>query len=279
MKAPHIPLQLAALAVIVVTNAVALSGAMLNRSGDAESQLTLSQRELRLPYRSFDRENSGLALSLDWRVLVHPDKNVVYYSWEYSRGGMPEWLDKAKMESLGFDMSTVSEQAGRRNDRMLSREVLLVLEFDGEAYRTSLERARQSLVTEEEKLAALPDSNDKKNRLKSITDQLTREENENSRLFVVDAGLSVETLRAKYADRTRYAIVRGQIRPWAGNGRGESVARGSISSVSIEAINVPHAFRPLLADQREPGQGRFSASLSFGQRLEPWMTHLEVTPR
>ena len=275
----HIPLQLGALAVIVVTNAVALSGAMLNRSGDAESQLTLSQRELRLPYRSFDRENSGLALSLDWRVLVQPDKNNVYYSWEYSRGGMPEWLDKAKMESLGFDMSTESDQGIRRNDRTLSREVLLVLEFDGEAYRRSLEMARQSLVAEEEKLAAMPDSSEKKNRIKSITDQLSREENENSRLFVVDAGLTAEMLRAKYPDRTRYAIVRGQIRPWSGNGRGDGVARGSISAVSIEGINVPHAFRPLLTNLREPGEGRFKASLSFGQRLEPWMTHLEVTTR
>ena len=265
-------LKISALLVILLTNAVALGGAFRNRSGEAESQLILSQRELRLPYTRFDRENSGLALALNWRATVQ--------AWEYSSGGAPEWLDKGKMESLGFDMSPKDSDI-RWNDRTLSRDVLLVLEHDGEAYRQALERARQHLDAEEAKLAAMPESNEKKNRLKNIADQLVREEKENSRLFVVDAGLDLALLRGKYTDRTRYAIVHGQVRPaWNNNRnnvRNDSRGRGYVSSVSIAGINVPHALRPLLANQA--GQEKFTARVAFGQRLEPWITQLEVTTR
>jgi len=268
---PRVSLQIAALLVIVLTNAVALGGVLWNRSGEPESQLTLSQRELRLPYRSLDRESSGLALALIWRVAVPSGRDNIY--WEYGTGGAPEWLDKTKMEDLGFDMSATSSGI-RWNDRALPRDVLLVLELDGEAYRHSLERARQHRAAEEAKLAAMPDSNEKKNRLKNAADQLAREESENSRLFVVDAGRDAIALRAKYPDRARYAIVRGQVRPsWSGE-RNESRARGYVSNVSIAGVNVPHALKPLLADAT--GQKKFTAGVIFGQRLEPWISRIEV---
>lgn len=271
---PRLPLQISALLVIVLTNAVALGGALWNRSGEAESQLTLSQRELRLPYRSFDRENSGLALALSWRVIGPPDRTGIY--WEYAGGGTPEWLDKAKMESLGFDMAERAPGGDRRSGRMeLARDVLLVLEFDGDAYQRSLERARQHLAAEETKLVAMPDSNEKKNRLKNAADQLAREENENSRLFVVDAGRDRAALRARHPDRTRYAIVRGQVRPsWSGE---QTERHGHVSNISISGINVPHALKPLLAESAR--QQKFTAGVAFGQRLEPWITQLEVATR
>ena len=268
-------LKIGALLVILLTNAVALGGALWNRSGEAESRLTLSQRELRLPYTRFDRENSGLALALNWRVAAQPERNNVY--WEYSSGGTPEWLNTAKMASLGFDMSPKDKGSIRWNDRTLSRDVLLVLEQDGEAYQQALARARQHLNAEETKLAAMPESNEKKNRLKNVADQLAREENENSRLFVIDAGLDLKLLRGKYPDRTRYAIVNGQVRPAWNNGQNDSSARGYVSGVSIAGINVPHALRPLLANQS--GQEKFTAGVSFGQRLEPWIAQLDVTTR
>ncbi len=268
-------LKIGALLVILLTNAVALGGVFWNRSGEGESRLILSQRELRLPYARFDRENSGLALALNWRVAAPPDKNNVY--WEYSSGGTPEWLNKAKMESLGFDMSPTGKGNIRWNDRMLSRDVLLVLEQDGEAYRLALARARQHLDAEQTKLETMPESNEKKNRLKNVADRLAREEKESSRLFVIDAGLDLTLLRGKYPDRTRYAIVHGQVRPAWNSGQNDSIAGGYVSGVSIAGINVPHALRPLLASQS--GQEKFTAGVSFGQRLEPWITQLEVTTR
>ncbi len=266
-------LSIGALLVVVLTNAVALGGAWWNRSGEAESRLELSQRELRVPYRGIDRESSGLALSLVWRVGVAPDAGDSYLDREDGRS--PRWLDRAKLESLGFDLPDDSASAGRKVPE-LARDVLLVLELDGEAFRRALERARQRRAAEELKLAVLPEGKDKENRRKHLDNELAREENESSRLFVIDAGLDPEALRAKYPDRSRFAIVHGQVRPmWRGR-EGDSV-RGYVSNLSIGAINVPHALRPLLP---ETGQNKtFSATVACGRRLEPWIEQVKVSGR
>jgi hypothetical protein len=274
---PGVPLQLAALLTIVLTNAAALGGAWWNRTGEAESRLALSQRELRPPWRGADRENSGLALALSWRVAVPGERgDGRWRGSEFSGGGAPDWLDKAKMERLGFDVSKASG-AFRRNDRTLARGVLLVLELDGEAYQRSLEGARRQLAEEEAALAAMPDGNEKKARLKNAADRLAREEKENSRLFVVDAGRDLAELRAGYPDRARYAIVRGQVRPsWSGE-RGDGPLRGYVSAVDIAGINVPYALRPLLSES--PAPWKFTAGVAFGRRLEPWIAQLRVEGR
>ena len=275
MKPRNYFLPIMAIALIVITNAVALGGVAWNRSGETESQLVLSPRELRLPFRGLNRENSGLAFDLDWRVAIPPEKDGSYHG--YDRGAAPQWLDKAKMESLGFDMTPPEGRNSRLNNQGLSREVLLVLELDGEAYRQSLEWARQHLVSEEAKFAAMPDGNEKTNRLKNAADQLSREETENSRLFVIDAGLDVASLRNKYPDRTRYAIVRGQVRPAWHDDRSGNVARGHVSDVSITGINVPHIYRNFFDETS--GKEKYTVRLAFGQRLEPWVTQLEVAAR
>jgi len=266
-------LSIAALLVIVLTNAVALGGAWWNRSGEAESRLVLSQRELHQPYRGIDRESSGLALSLIWRVGSLLDADDSYQDrWG---GRSPKWLDRAKLESLGFAFPDDSATTGRRVPE-LTRDVLLVLELDGEAFRRALERARQRRASEEPKLAALPESKEKDNRRKYLDNALAREENESSRLFVVDAGLDLAALRAKYPDRKRFAIVHGQVRPmW--QGRDDDSVRGFVSNLSIGAINVPYALRPLLP---ETGRNKtFSATVAFGRRLEPWIEQVQVSGR
>ena len=270
---PKALLSIGALLVIVLTNAVALGGAWWNRSGEAESRLELSQRELRVPYRGIDRESSGLSLSLAWRVGAALDADDSFLEWQDGRS--PRWLDRAKMESLGFDLPDDSASV-RRKAPELARDVLLVLELDGEAFRRALERARQRRAAEELKLAVLPESKEKENRRKSLDNELAREENESSRLFVIDAGLDSAALRRKYPDRARYAIVQGQIRPmWRGR-EGDPV-RGYVSSLSVGAINVPHALRALV-----PANGdrtKFSATVAFGRRLEPWIEQVTVSGR
>jgi hypothetical protein len=47
---------------IVATNIVVLSGVASNRSGNPESEVILTERELQLPYKIHE-ENSGLTLS------------------------------------------------------------------------------------------------------------------------------------------------------------------------------------------------------------------------
>ena len=101
-------------ALILLANAVALLGVYLNRSGEAESRMLLTQRELSLPWgRGMARENSGLALALNWRVL-DAGTGEYYGSGFGTNGGMPDWLDQAKMAALGFDTAAVAADNAER---------------------------------------------------------------------------------------------------------------------------------------------------------------------
>src|SRR5512147_2934441 len=87
---------------ILATNAVALLGIVYNR-GDAESTLTLTQRELHLPYNwGFEKENSGIALTLQWRTLAEEREVNDGAPMNFTAFGRePNWLDKAKLTALG----------------------------------------------------------------------------------------------------------------------------------------------------------------------------------
>ena len=274
---------IAGLGLIVLTNAVALLGVVYNRSGEPEAMLSLTQRELRTPYRGYgNRENSGLALSLNWRVLGEESVATQPYAWRYAgTGGTPAWLDKAKMQALGFDTSAPFADAdprGRaRYEKQLPREVLLVLELDGSTYRRSLELATQYAARDEAKFAAIPGDKELGTRAKNAREALEWETKWNSRLFVVDAGRDAAALRAKYPDSGRYALVHGQVRlEWSGRRNSANVS-GFVSGLSIVSINVPYALREVFASAAQAGdfdQNRapFEATVAFGKRLEPWIT-------
>jgi hypothetical protein len=255
------------IALILITNAAALGGVAWNRSGDPGSVLKLTQRELQQPYYlGVNRENSGVSLRINWRVSAG-DK-----SWNYS-GGAPDWLDLAKMESLGFDVS--SSQGMKDNyswtSRQLSKEVLLVLEMDGPAYQQVLQHTRQNAAAQNAKLAAAPDVEELKRKARQAEEDVKREEQESSRLFAVDAGLSQAELRAKYPDRARYAIVRAQVRPSIG---AQGKIAGYIDRISNDGINVPKEYHSRLersVSGQPNGRQPFEASVAFGQRLEPWL--------
>jgi Domain of unknown function (DUF4824) len=261
------------LALILLTNAVALLGVYWNRSGEPESLLTLTQRELQQPYGwGMDRENSGVSLEIHWRVLSGEKSRPYFYS-----GGNPAWLDQAKMFGLGFEVnpSKDTQYDYRWSSRQLSREVLLVLELDGPAYQESLQRAQQYAAEQDAKLAALPDDRAMQANAKNAHEQAMREEQDNSRLFAIDAGLDLNQLRARYPDRNRYVIVSAQVRPSVGE---QGRITGYVNKINIDEINVPHEFhsafdtriRPAIIG-RTSGRQQFEASVAFGQRLEPWI--------
>jgi hypothetical protein len=273
---------IAGLGLLALTNAVALLGVAYNRSGEPEATLRLTQRDLRTPYQwRGNRENSGLALSLIWRVLNEQSTETQPYSWRYGgTGGTPPWLDKAKMETLGFDTSAAaaySDRSRTRYEKQLPRDVLLVLELDGPTYQRSLELATQYVAREEAKLASSPGDQNLGKRVKNAHEALESETSRNSRLFVVDAGLDAAALRAKYPDAGRYAIVRGQVRLESLDRNSEKV-RGYVSGLSVGSINVPFALRDVFGsaeqvndiDQRN--RAPFEATVAFGKRLEPWIT-------
>jgi len=269
----------AGLVLIALTNAIALGGAWWNRSGGPEATLRLSERDLyRVESWHGNRENSGLSLRPVWRLPLAPSDQINIYGLRFTGiGGAPSWLDPAKMRELGFaaPVATLPDDRRRaRYEKQLSREVLLVLELDGPAYRRALELVAERAAREEAELASAPASKGRDERLKNVRGALEWERTASSRLFVIDAGLDAEALRAKYSDRTRYAIVRGEVRPWVYGAALEKIG-GHVNSLSVDAINVPLRLRPVLADARlaeyDSRKTQFEASVAWGRRLEPWL--------
>lgn len=279
---PRITLAAGAL-LILLTNAVALVGVYLNRSGEAESRLTLSQRELTMPWGwGMAKENSGLAVSLNWRVI---DPAAGDFGGHGFSGGTPDWLDEARMAALGFDTSLPAEGAfGRRRvERQLPREVLLVLELAGPAWQQALERARQNAARHEAASLANAGSKEFAEKARRAKEQLKREEGANSRLFAIDAGVDRASLRARYPDRGRYLILKGTVRPRLATHEKKTRVTGYVSALAVTQINVPHVLRPVLepalrkhkrtADDPAP---HFEAAIAVGQRLEPWIESVAV---
>lgn len=273
----------AGIVLILATNAVVLLGVAYNRS-EPESTLRLTERELHLPYNwGFEKENSGIALSLQWRVLTEQAEGLFGLGTSYTGfGNAPDWLDKAKLSALGFDVSTPEDtpQGRLHYDKLLSKEVLLVLELDGPAYRTALARVQQHMQEEQALLKANPGNKEFEERTKNAKRELYQEERMNSRLFVVDAGHDAVSLRATYTDRHRYAIVRGKIQPQVVDINHKPKLAAYITGLSIAEINVPAIYRQIFEPLREStltnqygvAVSPFEVSVAFGKRLEPWIT-------
>ena len=270
MRWPRKYTLVAGIALIAGSNAIALLGVWYNRSGETESALRLTQRELAPPYwHGIDREGGGLELRLQWRVLT---RDVV--SYYPTMGGAPDWLDRAKLVALGFDMSARQDSAAgkRYYEGTPSRQVYVVLEYDGAAYQEALRRAQA--YAENPPAQRLPSTG-----ANSPAEWLKREQTTASRLFVVDAGLDPAALRSQYPDRNRYAIARGRVRIsfYAGNATRSAQLTGYLSEVINERISVPPEFRPMLgavprmSTWGEVSASRFEIDLAFGRRFEPWI--------
>jgi hypothetical protein len=269
---------IAGVGLIALTNAIALGGVAWNRSGESESVLKLTQREV-LKSREYGprREGGGLQLSLRWRVLPRDPDMALYGEFQ----GTPDWLDKAKLAALGFDVSPIPEtrKAAWRYDRRLPREALVVLELDGPAYRKALEQARARAAKEAAKGAKTGKSGPGSPAEQAAT-AVRNEETAHSRLFAVDVGRDAQALRAKYADRTRYAIVQGRVRPSYHYGRGKQPRwTGYIEDIQNDQVNVPIEFRKVLESAPRSiarataaaGGPAFEVTVAFGKRFEPWI--------
>lgn len=270
-------LAAAGLALILLTNAVALGGVAWNRSGEPDSRLVLDERELLMPWRGAmpDSENSGLSLELHWRCLEAPTLSRHGTTWHDPNS--PAWLDARKMAELGFDLRAPEltrplDRAPLRHEQ-LARDVWLVLELDGAAYRQSRADAAQAAQAAAARAAAAAASQPASRSVARALDT-TADEGDDGRLFAVDAGLDRDALRARHADRAMYAIVRARVSPRHGSAL--AIDGGRIDALDIGQINVPLALRPVFdglaprAWHSRPGP-RFDATVDFGRRAEPWL--------
>ncbi|HUE93910.1 DUF4824 family protein [Pseudomonas sp.] len=285
---------IAGLALIGLVNAIVLAGVAWNRQPPEESRLQLSERELGNTYTYWRKDNSSLALRLDYRWPSRADDDHYYLS-----------ISAEKMAELGFKVpSELNEQTVRRYRRQLDRDALLVLELDGPAYLREVALLRAAHAEALRLQQAVPDSKELREAAQYAGNALDYEQHRASRLLVVDVGLDQQALRARYPDRTRYAIVRSIIAvqasnvaaDWTGEGddprpdnqRWTWQLGGSADTPGVQSLNLPqrwHAtFDNLPQQAEEPGgdypgyQKLFSAEVAFGRRLEPWFVALNARP-
>jgi len=261
---------IAGVALIMGVNIIALAGVFYNRRGTAESALQLSERELAPPGWRDNKEDSGLSLKIAWRVLPPEPKSKTTgdeepddYTFYPAYSGTSDWLNESKMIALGFDPVSAKSRVDERSSfgRLLPRDVLLVLELNGSAYETALKRAIKYNSGSEENVKMMLNERDK-----------------NSRLFVIDAGFDAVTLRAAYPDRKRYAIARGQVRPYWQSAGADNKFTGVVSKLSIDTLHVPLEMRGtfdgaslILNDTPSAKPVHYEVDVKFGQRLEPWI--------
>ncbi len=263
-------------ALILATNAVALGGAAFNRSGSPQAALTLTERELALPWPAWRQqdEDSGLALALRWAMDRGAPSDADYPHSRYGRTA--SWLDAQRLRELGFSLAppTGEEWDWKQRRRLQPRPVLLVLELDGDSHARYLAATDDWAAKQREEAQADADPESRRRRLESIENTVQEAHERATRLNVIDAGLDAAALRAAYPDTAKFVVLRGRVRPeWRGS-RSEGAYAGWVESLDVESLHVPTALLPVFdglsrsSEKRQPG---YRVDVAWGRRAEPWI--------
>jgi hypothetical protein len=279
-----------ALSLIVLGNLFALTGVALNRSGEPESSLVLTERELQIGFRL--EEDSGISLELG-----------LGNRWDR------DWLGRDDLEALGFDLG-VPADAGTAEfhyGKQLPRRGFVVLGYEGEAWRAWLAE-REAEVDD---VAAEVDAGEKSpEALEKARTGLERRMRTASRLFAVDAGADPAALREAYPDRGCFVILPAVFgvsarREWSVEQErflGWTV-QGALYRILVKRIHVGLEHRPFFEELEErarrrpafdsvvpdlrtdsrpeeevPGP-RYHVALNVGRRYEPWIERVETLER
>lgn len=269
------------LGIIVLVNALALGGAAWNRSA-VDSRLALGERELQAPYYyGADREDSGTALTLVWRVSPRLQRGLTA-AGDYSFDATPAWLDAPTLATLGFATTPPADTAARV-PRPRDRAAWAVLELDGPAYRGHVLAAERYVARARAKLAGAPNGEAEKSALKYALERQAEARDKDSRLFVVAAGRDRDALRRSHPDRRHYAIVEAIVSAgwtldaghhWRLQGNLDRLRIGQVQLSRGQAEALGAAARPQPAYTTETSRAPFFAVLAFGRRAEPWIETL-----
>jgi len=259
------------LTVIMISNVIALVGVSINRSEAPVQTIVLTEREL--PMQPRDKEDSSIRLRLAWKRSVYQFfPRVAPYDFPF---------DRTKLQELGFDCTAATDKdPGYRQP--LQREVYVALEYEGKSW----EQWQKSLPAEPgiSGPQAPSSSSNGPTRPFESTDGTNRQ---GTRLFVVDASHNREALRQKYPDQSRYMIVRGLVAAVLEGGPDPrtNAARpyqwgGFVSEILPPEIHVPLPYSQELAGHpvQSGGTPRYSVTLHYGQKLEPWVVTVKTLP-
>jgi len=223
------PLLLSAFGLLIVSNAFVLAHVAMNRSGESDSEMQLTARELQ--YYGGRSDESGVLLMLRWTNTAP----------EYPTGlpgEAPVWFDQKKLEEIGFDLSVpaTSPKAARFYENLRSREVFVALEYEGPAWEAWLKDREPRLEKESSYGPQV-----------TLPDRIEIERQTTPRLVTTDVARDPAQLRRKYPDRTRVMLLQALVRAKLEPERRASLTaplrpaylRGAITRLAIESINVP----------------------------------------
>ena len=262
---------IASIAVIVVANVLALVHALRNRVATPEAEMTMTQRELQFfnYNRSLGDDDSGVTLQMAW---TDPGN----FPWPAQVENPGNWLDRQKLQTLGFDcsVSPSSPDVRRHYERERPREVFMALEYDGAAWRAWHETYQRSVA---EQAARTP--------LNDFTDSGV----DRSHLVAIDADLDPLKLRARHPDRTAVVVLPAVVavtfegtryRGTKLDTNGFPRLVGRIQQVP-SSIHIPLPFSDQFRRLRQPQGGPLNKGVSYrvhlryGASLEPWVTGVE----
>ena len=231
---------LAAIAVILISNTVALVGVAWNRSGAPVQVIALGEYELALNYQR--QEDSGVALRLEWNQYPMIED---------------AWLDRPKMEAIGFDCAAALRDPVHY--RQLPRPAFIVLEYDGPAWQHWLK------TLEESKTVAKVDPN-------AYSHLVVMDAGRTP-----EALLSKYADRHKYL--VLRGLVELHVADWDPKTQAPGPARLQPSfTVLTSSIHVPPPLASVLANlpyQAVRTQPRYSVRLALGHRFEPWVLGIQ----
>ncbi|HEU4996453.1 MAG TPA: DUF4824 family protein [Gemmatimonadaceae bacterium] len=273
-----------ALGVVLITNAIALYNVWNNRSARIGT-LTLSEREIRIPWQSNDDEDSGLWLNLEWRTgdaPLPPFKSLFQASAsrglpsspeflsDYSR---PRWFNNTRLAEFGFDTVPRPIEPGSEGRFVAPRAAYVVLELDGPQHARIVSAMRR-YVARVDSLAATRSSGDSVLRAVSTARAWLAWTDSVTRLYVVDGGRDADALRRAHPDSSRYAILPGTVRIATKDSAGLRYYYGVIDQVNGTRLNVPHRWRAAI-DSVATRVGRpprpVTVTVAIGRRHEPWI--------
>jgi hypothetical protein len=270
------PLFLAAIGILVLSNAFVLAHVAMNRTGEPDAEMQLTARELQ--YYGSRSDESSVILMLRWQNTAP----------EYPPGtGLedPGWFDQKKLEELGFDLSVPADSplAPRFYQNLRSRQAYVALEFEGPAWKQWLAKREAQAPTE---LSYGPQV--------TVPDRIAIERQTTPRLVAIDVARDPGELRHKYPDRKRVMILPALVRAMhetlrtatAGAPPRPEHLRGAITRLAIESINVPEplsrrldglSYSPWTYDGKQVKvvQPPYSVTLRVGSKYDPWVVDVQ----
>jgi hypothetical protein len=253
----RVPLVLG-IAIIVITNGLALISVAHNRTGEPVQTIELTEREL--PLQNLGQDNSGVDLRFAWTrqgsTFVDPA------------------LNRAKLEAIGFDFHIDTDAPAEYFFSLLPRIAYVAFEYEGKAWEQWLQWA------ENEKQPALTPI-----RGPIAAPNFERDRVSKSRLCVVDASMDISDLRRRFPDQSKYLIVRAiitaRLDPIKDPQTGVTTARncsGFVAELVPGTIHVPLPEARLLSSlkpQTSPAP-RYAVTLRYGRNLEPWVASVRL---